>query len=500
MTNSPLLEFSAIEKAFSGTPVLRRVSFEVPAGATVGLVGENGAGKSTLMNILGGNVAADAGSMRFAGEPYCPASPRDAADRGIAFIHQELNLFPNLSVAENIFLTRLSRGLFINRQKLRERTSALLSAVGLEVAPSQRVETLSPSEQQLVEIAKALSVDSRLIIFDEPTTSLTAREAEHLFTLISGLRSRGIAIIYISHALADVFRLCDQIVTLRDGEIVAQGPAPSFSFDRLVSLMVGRELKQLFPARAGPHRSAIALEARNLTSPARLNGITLQLQNGEILGLAGLMGAGRTEIARAIFGLDRLQSGEVVVLGRPLGRQAPGESIRLGLGFLTENRSREGLCLDSSVADNLALATFPTFAHPISGALRTQALRQAVSEIRSAVRLDAKAGDSQATRTLSGGNQQKVVLGKWLLTKPKILILDEPTRGIDVGAKCEIYQLIAELARNGSAILLISSEIEELIGLCDRILVIRSGQVAAEFSRADFDREEILAAALAGAK
>lgn len=493
-----LLEISNIEKAFFGVTVLRRVSLDVPLGGAVGLVGENGAGKSTLMNILGGNLAADAGEMRFAGKPYRAASPLDAEDHGIAFIHQELNLFPNLTIAENIFLSRLSDGPLINRKKLHQRASKLLADVGLEVEASKLVETLSPSEQQLVEIAKALSLEARLIIFDEPTTSLTARETEHLFKLIAELRSREIAIIYISHTLADVFRLCEHIVTLRDGEVVANGPAQSFTMDRLISLMVGRELKQLFPARIKPHASEVALEAHNLASPRKLNNVSFQVRNGEIVGLAGLMGAGRTDIARAIFGLDRLKSGEVVVLGRRLQRHGPRSSIHHGLGFLTEKRGEEGLCLDSSVADNFALATFSRFADRFSGALRSQSLRKAVSDIRSAVRLDPKAADLQAVRSLSGGNQQKVVLGKWLLAEPRILILDEPTRGIDIGAKSEIYQLIADLARNGAAILLISSEIEELIGLSDRILAIRRGKVEAEFSRDLFNRETLISAALAG--
>jgi ribose transport system ATP-binding protein len=493
--SAPLLEFINIEKAFFGVKVLRGISFEVPPAGAVGLVGENGAGKSTLMNILGGNLAPDAGEMFINGAPYQPKTPKHAEANGIAFIHQELNLFPNLTIAENLFLTQFPRnGGFIARHALHERAAKLLREVGLEVAPDQLVESLSTGERQLVEIAKALSIDARLIIFDEPTTSLTARETERLFELIARLRARGIAVIYISHTLADVFRLCDQIVILRDGAVVGHGPASTFTHNKLVSLMVGREINHLFPARKPNARGDVLLELRNLTASRKFQNISFTIRRGEVVGLAGLMGAGRSALARAIFGLDPRDSGEVLLQNNPLPTNDPRESIRRGIAFLTENRGAEGLCLDAPVADNFALVSLQK--HSTSGRLNFNSLQSAVTNIRNLVRLDPKTSDRQPARTLSGGNQQKVVLGKWLLNDPELLILDEPTRGIDVGAKAEIYQLIHNHADLDGAALVISSEIEELIGICDRILVLRRGQVAGEFTRANFNREQILNAAL----
>src|SRR3954451_4463554 len=498
-----LLSLRGIEKAFFGVKVLKGVSFSVSEGAIVGLVGENAAGKSTLVNILGGNLQPEARSLRFAGSDYAPQYPQDAARRGIAFIHQELNLFPNLSIAENIFLTRfpLARHTpFIARREMHERAGELLRQVGLEIPSNQLVEALSPGERQLVEIAKALSIEARLIIFDEPTTSLSERETARLFALISRLRARGLAMIYISHTLADVFRLCDEIVVLRDGEVVGSGTARTFTTDKLVSLMVGRTINQLFPeGRAKPAASADCvpiLEVRDVSHPGVLENISFILGRGEVLGLSGLMGAGRSELARILFGLEPHDRGEVRLGGELLHRLSPRDLIQRGVGFLTENRGMEGLCLDAALADNLILVTLPQHGRtPLRWILRAS-WQAAVTRIRSVVRLDAKTSDAQPVRTLSGGNQQKVVLGKWLLSKPRVLILDEPTRGIDVGAKFEIYRLIHELADQGTGVLVISSELEELMGLCDRILVMRSGRLVDDLPRQQFNRERILAAAL----
>lgn len=495
----PLLELAGIEKAFFGVKVLKRVSFQVARGGAVGLVGENGAGKSTLMNILGGNLQADIGTMRFDGADYEPANPQDAARRGIAFIHQELNLFPNLSIAENLFLTKFPRARgtpFIQRGAIRERARQLLAEVGLDIPPHRLVEHLSAGERQLVEVAKALSIEARLIIFDEPTTSLSVRETERLFALIARLRARGIAMIYISHTLADVFRLCDDIVVLRDGEVVSSDQTSAFDTGKLVSLMVGRTLNQLFPTRQQePSREAI-LEVRNLSRAGAAQEVSFTLHRGEVLGVFGLMGAGRSELARVIFGLEPKSGGEVRLAGEPLSRLRPRELIARGVAFLTENRRSEGLCFDASVAENLSLVTLTEHAHSPLRWLSFDSLADAVHRVRETVRLDAKASTRQAVRTLSGGNQQKVVLGKWLLRRPHVLMLDEPTRGIDVGAKFQIYQLIHELADNGAGVLTISSELEELMGLCDRILVMRRGALVDELPRTEFDRERILRSAL----
>ncbi len=496
---NPMLEFRGVEKAFFGVRVLKNVSFSVPDGSMLGVVGENGAGKSTLMNILGGNLRADCGEIIFSGKPLAHADPREAERRGIAFIHQELNLFPNLTIAENLFLTRLPRSArlpWINKSELHARARELLLEVGLDVSPNAPLESLSSGERQLVEIAKALSFSARIIIFDEPTTSLTARETEHLFALIAKLRARGMTLIYISHALADIFRLCDNILVLRDGAVVAHGPKSDLDTERLIALMVGRTLDQVFPTRRQSPGNDSLLQVSGLSREGLLENISFDLHSGEILGFAGLMGAGRTEVARALFGLDPHDSGALRLSGDVLRHFSPRALMWRGLAFLTENRRSEGLCLDGQISENLLLAALPKLAVSPARRLSGTRLQPVVARLRALVHLDPKARDEQPVRTLSGGNQQKVVLGKWLLREPRILILDEPTRGIDVGAKSELYRLIHELADRGVAVLLISSEIEELMGLSDRILVLQRGRIVDELPRAEFDRERILRSAL----
>jgi ribose transport system ATP-binding protein len=503
----PLLAFEGIGKSFGGVRVLNAIGFAVPRGSTLGLVGENGAGKSTLMNILGGNLTPDTGRMWWNGQPYAPRHPGDAAQVGIGFIHQELNLFANLSIAENLFLTsfpRLGALPWIDRRRLREASVALLEQVGLNLPPETPLERLSAGERQLVEIAKALSREAQLLIFDEPTTSLSTRETQQLFQLLARLRARGLAMIYISHTLEDVLRLADELVVLRDGEIVGFAPAKQLTPERLVALMVGRQLPQLYPARPAVRSVASTastpqtpvFETRALGQPGVIRDIAFQIQAGELVGVAGLMGAGRSELARILFGLDSAVTGEIRICGSPLNGTSPRQRIRRGLAFLTEDRRAEGLCLEASIADNITLASLPRQARPISGWLRLPALREAVRVMRAAVKLTPTARDEQPVQTLSGGNQQKAVLAKWLLVKPRVLILDEPTRGIDVGARQEIYQLMRELADGGAGVLIISSEIEELLGLCDRILVMRRGEIVETLTREAFDRERILRAAL----
>jgi ribose transport system ATP-binding protein len=502
--SAPLLELLGIEKGFFGVGVLEGVSLSLGAGRVLGLVGENGAGKSTLLNVLGGVLTPDGGSMRLAGEPYAPASPSEATARGVAFVHQELNLFPNLSVAENVFLHALPRrGPFLDRAGLLSRTRGLLGEVGLDVRPDTLVEDLAPGERQLVEIVRALAIEARVVILDEPTTSLAAPEAERLFAIVGRLRAHGRGVIYVSHALGDVLRLADDILVLRDGAVVGQGPRADFDQDRLVSLMVGRELETVFPARRGVPTAEVALEARGAFSGGRLRDLRFTLHRGEVLGLAGLMGAGRTEALRTLFGLDPLAGGELLVAG---GRVSPSPrgSIARGVALVTEDRRQDGLLLDASVAENLALVALPSLAS--RGLLSPARVRDAAAAQAQAVRLGSATGLEAPARSLSGGNQQKVVLGKWLMAKPGVFLLDEPTRGIDVGAKQQVYRLIAELADSGAAVLLASSEIEELLGLCDRILVMRRGEIAARFARpglppregetAGFDREAMLRAAL----
>lgn len=495
-----ILSFSEITKSFAGARALGGVSFHVRGGQITGLIGENGAGKSTLMNILGGVLKADAGRMELAGQEHAPRSPAAATQQGIAFIHQELNLFANLSIAENIFITdfparRVAGIPLIKRAQMRARAQELLGAVGLEVAADTLVEALTPGERQLVEIAKALRLDARVIIFDEPTTSLTARETAQLLALIERLRAEGKAIIYISHILSDVFRLADEIVVLRDGQVVGHLPTTELTPEQAIRLMVGRALNQLYPARHTTPSPAVALEVLSLTQPGVVKEINFALQRGEVLGLAGLMGAGRSELARIIFGLDPAAAGEVRLAGEPITHLTTRARIERGLAFLTDDRRAEGLLVEAGVTDNVALAALPSFARPGTGLIKQAALRLAVMDVAAAVKVKSAHLEKQPVKQLSGGNQQKVVLAKWLLRRPTVFVLDEPTRGIDVGAKAEIYQLINELAANGAGVLLISSEIEELLGMCDRILVMRLGELTASFARGEFDRERILRAA-----
>jgi ribose transport system ATP-binding protein len=493
------LRFEGIEKSFAGVPILRGVSFALGTGRTLGLVGENGAGKSTLMNILGGNLAPDGGRIFLDGRLHAPRHPQDAARAGVAFIHQELNLFTNLSIAENLFLTAFScvAGLpLIRRAAVRKRTSALLAEVGLVAAPDTPIDRLSAGERQLVEIARALSIDARLIILDEPTTSLSVRETEALFALMGRLRARGITTIYISHILEHILRLCDDLIVLRDGAVVGGGAVADFTTARLVSLMVGREMAQLYPERTGTPSTDPILEVRGVSQPGTVRDISLTLHRGEVLGISGLMGAGRSELARILFGLNRYTGGEVLLAGAQLGRDAPHRRIARGLAFLTEDRRHEGLCLDASIADNLALVSLRDYARTPLRLLDRRRWGEAVATIREAVRLSPQASNAQPVSTLSGGNQQKVVLAKWLLARPAVLILDEPTRGVDVGAKFELHRIILDLADRGAAVLVISSEVEELISICDRIVVMRDGELRGEFLRTEFDREKLLEAAL----
>jgi len=496
-TSSTALRLEGIEKGFFGVPVLKGIHFELGTGRTLGLVGENGAGKSTLMNLLGGNLTPDTGKMRLWGQPYAPANPSEAEEKGIAFVHQELNLFDNLSIAENLFLNRFpTRGGLIRYSRIDKATRDVLSQVGLDLSPSLQMDQLSAGERQLVEIAKALNRDARLIILDEPTTSLTDHEAERLFRLLEQLHEKGITMIYISHALEEVMRLADDILVLRDGDVIAFGEKRDFSKAKMITAMVGRDIEQLFPERTHAPKDEIAFKASHVSKRGVVKDISFELKKGEVLGVSGLMGSGRTELARILFGLDSMDAGEVFLGQKSIAHQSPQERITAGMAFLTEDRRDEGLLMDASIEDNMTLASAGRFAKGPARWLNQSGLNAGVKEYRDAVRLTATAKNEQAVKTLSGGNQQKVVLAKWLLNHPRVIILDEPTRGIDIGAKFEIYSLINELTARGAALLVISSELEELIGICDRILTLSQGEITAEFERSRFDREEILKAAL----
>ena len=496
-----LLSAQGLCKSFFGVQVLHDVGFTLRPGQVLGLVGENGSGKSTTMNIIGGVLPMDAGRLVLDGADYRPRGPRDAEAAGIAFIHQEPNLFRNLSVAENLFIAGFPKrvaGLpFIDRAKVRARTQELLAAVDLDIPPNTPVSRLSQGERQLVEIAKALGAKARIIIFDEPTTSLTTRETDRLFDIIGRLRGQGIAVIYISHILSDVMRLCDDIVVLRDGHVVGSAAQAEMTIERMISLMVGRTIDQMFPPRErGVRTETPVLQVSGLSQRGMMKDIGFTLHAGEVLGLSGLMGAGRSELARALFGMDPHESGEIRVGGAKLGVVSPSICMDHGMAFLTEDRRAEGLMMEASIAENIALASLPNFSSTWLKLIQRTRLGDAVRRVSDAVRINARDLDRTLVKNLSGGNQQKAVIGKWLLHDPRVFILDEPTRGIDVGAKYEVYKIINQLAADGAGVLFISSEIEELTGMCDRILVMAHGEIRAEFPRAMFDREAILRAAM----
>ncbi len=487
---SELLRVQGVSKAFPGVVALQEVDFSLRSGEVHALVGENGAGKSTLMKILSGAYRKDSGSITVAGGQVEIGSPQAAQALGISTIHQEFNLVPALSVAENIFLGRLpirSRWGLLDRGTLRREAAAILKRLGLAIPPETPVGSLRVAQQQLVEIAKALSTNARILIMDEPTAALNEAEVAGLFAIIRDLRRDGVGIIYISHKLDEVFALADRITVFRDGRQVGTYPARGIDRNGLIRLMVGREVTDLFPRRSVRPGGAV-LELRHVDA-GMLGDINFTLQQGEVLGVAGLMGAGQIPLARAIFGVEHKRSGAILVNGRPVSVTAPAEAIRQGIGLLTENRKEEGLILGLSVAKNVVLASIDTVSRwGIVTARREQAVaREYVRRLQ--IRTP---GVNQKVRFLSGGNQQKVVLAKWLNTAPEIMVLCEPTRGIDVGAKAEIYQLINELAAGGKAILFISSELPEILGLSDRILVMHEGRVAACLKREEATAEKIM--------
>ena len=491
---APALAYRGMAKSFFGVPAVQGMDLDLAPGTILALIGENGAGKSTMMNVLGGVLRPDAGTMTLGGRPYAPEKPADATHAGIAFIHQELNLFGNLSIAENMFVDRMPRlGPFVRRGVMRRDAARMLARVGLDVSPDTRVERLAPGERQLVEIAKALASGARIVILDEPTTSLTNRETERLFAVLRELRAEGRSMIYISHVLQDVLDLADEVVILRDGARVGGGPTAEFDVPRMISMMVGREIDQLFPERHEPPGEEVVLSLDGVTQPGICRDVSLEVRRGEVLGVFGLMGAGRSELARIVFGLDPHAEGTVALEGRPL-TGGPRERIARGMAFVTEDRRAEGLLMDSPIPENMGLAALPRF-RGAAGLLSARAMLESARAIGGKLRLKADEGLTQPARSLSGGNQQKVVIGKWLVERPRLLIMDEPTRGIDVGAKYEVFTIMNELAAAGTGVLYISSELEELIGVADRILVMREGEVAGRFERDAFATEAILAAA-----
>ncbi len=495
-----MLSLKEISRTFFGVHAVKDVSLDLERGQITGLIGENGAGKSTLMNLIGGVLKPDGGSMILEGQPYTPGRPADATTVGIAFIHQELNLFTNLTIAENIFINSFPKRNYgpislIDRRRLNSVTVELLGKVNLDLAPDTPLDRISPGERQLVEIAKALHEDAKLIILDEPTTSLTTRETQNLFNLMHQLRQQGVTMIYISHILNDVLELSDSIAVMRDGELQAHEPKDAFTINRMISLMVGRSIEQLYPPHESIPHDEVALEVSGLSEPGIVKDINFQLRWGEVLGLFGLMGSGRTEMARILFGMDSFSTGEILIDGTSLRATSPAACIRNKLAFVTENRREEGLMMSLNVADNVSLVSLDDYASTPLGVLNFEEINSASRQMVDALRIKTGPIHQSTAKSLSGGNQQKVVIAKWLLTDPKVFIMDEPTRGIDVGAKYEIYSLIDQLASGGNSVVFISSELDELMAMSDRILVMSQGEIVGEFDRAGFDKENILRAA-----
>jgi ribose transport system ATP-binding protein len=467
------LTVRGVSKRFDATQALDSIDLDVAPGEVVALLGENGAGKSTLSNIIAGTFAPDTGSMTWRGRPYAPAEPGDAIAAGIGMIHQELRLLPDLSVAENVFIGRWPmQGGRVDRDEMNRRAAEQLQRLGLDIAPTRTVRSLRVAAQQQVEIAKALTLNARLLLLDEPTAALGAEETEHLFERIDQLRAEGVSFIYVSHRLDEIARIADRVVVLRDGRWVASHDSAQVPVAQLIQDMVGRNLDRLFPD-TGSAGSDEVLRVDGLTSAAgAFRDVSFAVRTGEILGIAGIVGAGRTELVRAIAGADAVASGSVHVDGKPLRLGDPLAAIRAGVVLVPEDRKAQGIVLDMPIADNIAVCNLDRLAE--GGWVKPGRVREVA---KAAIdKLQVKGAPDQHVRALSGGNQQKVVIAKWLERQPRVIILDEPTRGIDMGARAAIYEVIAELAGAGMAVIVVSSELEEVLGLSHRVMVLSRGE------------------------
>ncbi len=491
---TPVLEMRGITKRFHGVAALQKVNLTIYPGEVHALMGENGAGKSTLMKILAGAYIADDGEIRINGQPVSITNPGIARQVGINLIYQELNVAPNLTVAANIFMgSELRRGQFLDRKGMEREAQQVLQSLGASFQPSDLVSSLSIAEQQQVEIARALKDKSRILVMDEPTAALSDRETDRLFEVIRKLRQDGIAIIYISHRMEEVYALADRISVLRDGEYIGSLSRNEISPERLVHMMVGRPMQNFYEHQRQTTPGPVVLEVRNMSDGRKVKPASFKLHAGEILGLAGLVGAGRTELSRLIFGADQKTSGEVFLNGKKLEINTPSDAIAVGIGYVPEDRKDQGLFLEMSSRKNIVLNTLKQNAK--AGILNWGSLAKVATtavdnfNIRLA-NLEVRAVD------LSGGNQQKLLLARWLAIKPGVLLLDEPTRGVDIGAKSEIYRIISELAAQGIAVLMVSSELTEIVGMSDRVLVMREGQIVGELdssSGKEITQENIMA-------
>ncbi|MBK8796597.1 MAG: sugar ABC transporter ATP-binding protein [Anaerolineales bacterium] len=493
MDHDNVLVMEHISKSFPGVKALNDVHLTVRGGTVHALMGENGAGKSTLMKVLIGMYIPDEGNITFLGNPVKIENTQQALKMGISMIHQELSPEPYMTVAENIYLGREPLGRFglIDKKKMVADTRTLLERLEIKIDPNKVMRELSVANTQMVEIAKAISYNSSLIIMDEPTSAITEREVAHLFRMVRALKEQGVAIIYITHKMDEVFQIADDITVFRDGQYIATVPAAETNRNSLIAMMVGRELTNLFP-KEDATIGEVVLSVRNLTRNGIVHDVSFDLRRGEILGLSGLMGAGRTEVIEGIFGIKPIDAGEITINGQRVQIKTPGDAIKHGLALLTEDRKLSGIMGVLSVRDNMMIASLGSYTK--GGFLNMRIINQTCGREKSRLELKTPTMD-QLIKLLSGGNQQKVLVSRWLLTTPDILILDEPTRGIDVGAKSEIHRLMSKLAQEGKAILMISSELPEILGMSDRVLVMHEGRISGEFARKDATQESIMRAA-----
>ncbi|MCR6471230.1 sugar ABC transporter ATP-binding protein [Bacillus safensis] len=490
------IEMHNIHKAFGKNTVLSGVSFDLVTGEVHALMGENGAGKSTLMNLLTGLYSLDKGTIQIDGKETAFKNPKEAEQHGIAFIHQELNIWPDMTVLENLFIgkeiyTKLG---LLDTKKMKTLAQTQLDRLSVNLSLEQEAGSCSVGQKQMIEIAKALMTDAKVIIMDEPTAALTEREIEKLFQVIESLKKEGVSIVYISHRMEEIFAICDRITIMRDGKTVDTKAIPETNFHEVVKKMVGRELTDRYPERT-PSTGDIVLEVKQATRKGQFQDISFSVKAGEIVGVAGLMGAGRTEMMRSLFGLDPLDQGEIWVHGKKAVIKKPSDAVKLGIGFITEDRKDEGLMLDASIRENIGLPNLKSFSP--KGLIDKKTEQDFVDLLIKRLTIKTASSDISA-RSLSGGNQQKVVIAKWIGIQPKVLILDEPTRGVDVGAKREIYQLMNELTDRGVAILMVSSELPEILGMSDRVLVIHEGTISGELDKTEATQERIMTLATGG--
>jgi ribose transport system ATP-binding protein len=482
-----------IHKSFPGVLALNNVKFDIHPGEVHALLGENGAGKSTLMKILAGVYTKDAGTIRYQGRPVEIPNPRAAQQLGIGIIHQELNLMQHLTAAQNIFIGREPRkwfGTILDERTINAKSKELFALLKLDLDPQSRVMDLVVAKQQMIEIVKALSHNSQLLIMDEPTAALNDAEIEELFRIIRQLKSHGVGIIYISHRMDEIKKISDRVTVMRDGTYIDTVNAADVNLDQIINMMVGRKLDEMVGAFTDASREEIILEVRNLNRGRAVRNVNFKVHKGEILGFAGLMGAGRTEVARAIFGADPLETGEIFVSGKRVAIKCPQDAVKHGIGYLSEDRKRFGVALGMDVETNIVMATMSRFLSFL-GLIKTSLTRKTASEFVASLSIKTP-GLAQQVKYLSGGNQQKVIIAKWIVRDSQILFFDEPTRGIDVGAKFEIYRLLKKLAEDGKTIVMISSELPEVIRLCHRVLVMCEGRITGELRGTDISQENIM--------